>query len=50
MAERRSGRWRTGPRMRPGWCNVRAVAEREATFAVDRIQEYVEMEFTTKKA
>jgi len=39
------------PKDAPRLVYVRAVAEREATFAVDRIQEYVEMGYqTTKKA
>ena len=39
------------PKDAPRLVYVRAVAEREATFAVDRIQDYVEMGYqTTKKA
>lgn len=39
------------PKAAPRLVYVRAVAEREATFAVDRIQDYVEMGYqTTKKA
>jgi len=48
QAERAVADWpKDGPRL----VYVRAVAEREATFAVDRIQEYVEMGYqATKKA
>lgn len=39
------------PKDGPRLVYVRAVAEGEATFAVDRVQEYVEMGFqATKKA
>ena len=39
------------PKDAPRLVYVRAVAEREATFAVDRIQDYVEMGYqSTKKA
>ncbi|OLC09765.1 MAG: hypothetical protein AUH41_04325 [Gemmatimonadetes bacterium 13_1_40CM_66_11] len=48
QAERTVADWpKDGPRL----IYVRAVAEREATFAVDRVQEYVEMGYqATKKA
>jgi NTE family protein len=48
QAERTIADWpKEGPRL----IYVRAVAEREATFAVDRVQEYVEMGYqATKKA
>jgi NTE family protein len=48
QAERALADWpKDGPRL----IYVRAVAEREATFAVDRVQEYVEMGYqATKKA
>ena len=48
QAERTLADWpKDGPRL----IYVRAVAEREATFAVDRVQEYVEMGYqATKKA
>ena len=48
QAERAVAEWpKDGPRL----IYVRAVAEREATFAVDRVQDYVEMGYqATKKA
>jgi NTE family protein len=48
QAERALADWpKDGPRL----IYVRAVAEREATFAVDRVQDYVEMGYqATKKA
>ena len=48
QAERTVADWpKDGPRL----VYVRAVAEREATFAVERVQDYVEMGFqATKKA
>jgi NTE family protein len=48
QAERAVADW---PKDAPRLVYVRAVAEREATFAVDRVQEYVEMGYqATKKA
>jgi len=48
QAERAVADW---PKDAPKLVYVRAVAEREATFAVDRVQEYVEMGYqATKKA
>jgi len=48
QAERTLADW---PKDGPKLIYVRAVAEREATFAVDRVQEYVEMGYqATKKA
>lgn len=48
QAERALADW---PKHGPRLVYVRAVAEREATFAVDRVQEYVEMGYqSTKKA
>jgi len=48
QAERTLADW---PKDGPKLIHVRAVAEREATFAVDRIQEYVELGYqATKKA
>lgn len=48
QAERTLADW---PKDAPKLVYVRAVAEREATFAVDRVQEYVEMGYqATKKA
>ena len=51
MAEQTERTLADWPRDAPRLVYVRAVAEREATFAVDRIQEYVEMGYqATKKA
>lgn len=48
QAERTVAEW---PKDAPKLVYVRAVAEREATFAVDRVQEYVEMGYqATKRA
>ena len=48
QAERTLADW---PQQGPKLIYVRAVAEREATFAVDRVQEYVEMGYqATKRA
>jgi len=48
QAERTMADW---PQQGPKLIYVRAVAEREATFAVDRVQEYVEMGYqATKRA
>jgi len=48
QAERTVAEW---PKDAPRLVYVRAVAEREATFAVDRVQEYVEMGYqATKRA
>jgi NTE family protein len=51
MAEQTERTLADWPKDAPRLVYVRAVAEREATFAVDRIQEYVEMGYqATKKA
>ncbi len=51
MAEQTERALADWPKDAPRLVYVRAVAEREATFAVDRIQEYVEMGYqATKKA
>jgi NTE family protein len=51
MAEQKERAVAEWPKDAPRLVYVRAVAEREATFAVDRIQEYVEMGYqATKKA
>jgi len=51
MAEQKERAVAEWPKEAPRLVYVRAVAEREATFAVDRIQEYVEMGYqATKKA
>ena len=51
MAEQTERTLADWPKNAPRLVYVRAVAEREATFAVDRIQEYVEMGYqATKKA
>lgn len=51
MAEQTERALADWPKEAPRLVYVRAVAEREATFAVDRIQEYVEMGYqATKKA
>jgi NTE family protein len=51
MAEQTERTLADWPKDAPRLVYIRAVAEREATFAVDRIQEYVEMGYqATKKA
>ena len=51
MAEQTERTLADWPKQGPKLVYVRAVAEREATFAVDRVQEYVEMGYqATKKA
>ena len=51
MAEQTERALADWPKQAPRLVYVRAVAEREATFAVDRVQEYVEMGYqATKKA
>ena len=51
MAEQTERTLADWPKAGPKLIYVRAVAEREATFAVDRVQEYVEMGYqATKKA
>jgi NTE family protein len=51
MAEQTARALADWPKDAPRLVYVRAVAEREATFAVDRVQEYVEMGYqATKKA
>jgi len=51
MAEQAEHAVADWPKDAPRLVYVRAVAEREATFAVDRVQEYVEMGYqATKKA
>ena len=51
MAEQTERTLADWPKDGPRLIYVRAVAEREATFAVDRVQEYVEMGYqATKKA
>ena len=51
MAEQTERALADWPKVAPRLVYVRAVAEREATFAVDRVQEYVEMGYqATKKA
>jgi NTE family protein len=51
MAEQKERTLADWPKDAPRLVYVRAVAEREATFAVDRVQEYVEMGYqATKKA
>lgn len=51
MAEQKEHALAEWPKEGPRLVYVRAVAEREATFAVDRVQEYVEMGYqATKKA
>ena len=51
MAEQKEHALADWPKDGPRLVYVRAVAEREATFAVDRVQEYVEMGYqATKKA
>ena len=51
MAEQTERALADWPKEAPKLIYVRAVAEREATFAVDRVQEYVEMGYqATKKA
>jgi hypothetical protein len=51
MAEQAERAVRDWPKDGPKLVYVRPVAEREATFAVDRVQEYVELGYqATKKA
>jgi hypothetical protein len=51
MAEQAENAVREWPKDGPRLIYVRPVAEREATFAVERVQEYVEMGYqATKKA